>query len=114
MTADNVQSAIDELSVIVKGIPKTYAELGVLKTAGELIENAFYRITDFQTTHIIPLTATVNTGSIEELVIKAISVNSFSPEAFSPSNPNDIIMYDFDDNEMLAAGDGRWDTGVAE
>ena len=80
----------------------TYDELYTLYTGLSLVPGKFYLITDFQTCYDQPnynstggsiTTGNFKSGSTEPLVVLAISNGSLSPQAFSPSNPNDLIKY---------------------
>jgi len=71
-----------------------HSELLSLMGSAGLVPGSLYRITDYQTIHTIQNTATVNTGPIEELVVKAVSSSDISLEAFSSSYPTDRIYYD--------------------
>ena len=81
----------------------TYDELYTLYTGLSLVPGKFYLITDFQTCYDQPnynstggliTTGNFKSGSTEPLVVLAISNGSLSPQAFSPSNPSDLIKYD--------------------
>jgi len=81
----------------------TYDELYTLYTGLSLVPGKFYLITDFQTCYDQPnynntggaiTTGNFKSGNTEPLVVFAISNGSLSPQAFSPSNPNDLIKYD--------------------
>jgi hypothetical protein len=86
----------------------THAEIRALKTGNQLKVNTAYLITDFQTIYdrpdyedvggnIVPkMTIATVTAAVEPLLLFATSPNTFSPYAFSPSNPQDIIQYDID------------------
>jgi hypothetical protein len=80
-------------------IPVTHAQLVTLISASELIEGAFYQITDFETIWLQPITnivyaATDTGGAIEPLVVLATSTNTLSREAWSTVFPTDKIEYD--------------------
>ncbi len=65
----------------------------------------FYQITDFQS--VIPLGNTYwesITGTVENLVVQATSTTELSPHARSIENPNDLIEYDFDENQIASNG----------
>jgi hypothetical protein len=102
------------------GMVGTYAQIKALVTAGTLKPGAYYRITNFQTIHIIPYTTTapstkalavngvvynnpalwdpaLTVDGVEELAILAVNTTSFSPIAYSPTYPTDIIHFDFND-----------------
>jgi hypothetical protein len=81
----------------------TYDELYSLYTGLSLIPGHFYLISDFQTCYDQPnydstgspiTTGNFKSGNTEPLVVLAISNNNLSPQAFSPSYPNDSIKYD--------------------
>lgn len=76
-------------------IPHTWAELNTLLGNNQLVPGQEYLLTDYQTIHRVPTVATVNTGSVEPLIIQALTTASFSRVAKSQLNPNDSILYDF-------------------
>lgn len=80
-----------------------FADLVVKINAGTLEAGASYRITDYQTKHIVPNDTITNiaaavamgaTVAVEPLVVTTDSATTLRPQAFSPTNPNDIIWYD--------------------
>jgi len=73
-------------------ISKTYAELSAMATAGTLVKGQKYRITDFRTYHLIPNTASYNTGPTEVLVVTAMTTSTLSKIAQSESYPQDIFI----------------------
>ncbi len=78
----------------------TYAQALALQTAGTIVPGALYRMTDFQTIHIIPNTAVKNTTNtvipIEVLILTGQSTTTFEKHVQSESFPNDIIEYTTD------------------
>jgi hypothetical protein len=44
------------------------------------------------------------TGDVEQLVVQATSTTELSPHARSIENPNDLIEYDFDENQIVSNG----------
>lgn len=76
----------------------TYAEILALQQAGELVTGATYKITDYQTIHVIPETNDLNTGPVEPLLVKALSPTEIAKRAQSTVRPDDIIEYDFTNN----------------
>jgi hypothetical protein len=76
--------------------PISYSSLKTLALASGLIPGRKYLINDYATIYNIPGTSpqVEATGSVEPLVVTAISIDELSPIAFSPSNPDDIIHYD--------------------
>jgi hypothetical protein len=81
----------------------TYDELYSLYTGLGLTTGQFYLITDFQTCYDQPnfdsgggeiTTGNFKSGSTEPLLVLATSNSTLSPQAFSPSYPNDSIKYD--------------------
>ncbi|HMM12471.1 MAG TPA: hypothetical protein PKE03_10295 [Bacteroidales bacterium] len=71
----------------------TYDQLSSLIAGSGLVPGQKYLITDYQTVHVIPDTADVNTGAVEPLLVTALSSNELEPIAFSPLYPDDIIYY---------------------
>jgi len=74
-----------------------YSSLSALKSGNLLVPGTFY-IFDFETIHRITGTSTINTGATETLTVLAATTNTFFPGATSQQNPNDKIVYNFDDN----------------
>ena len=73
--------------------PVTYAELATLISGSDLVAGRKYLITDFTTTHTIPGTVDLNTGSLEPIIVTAVDSNSLASLAFSTTFPNDILYY---------------------
>ena len=87
----------------------TYTQLNIEKTNTTLIPGQLYKF-PFQTIHQIPTTSTLNVGTSEALIIRAISESEFGIEVYSLNYPNDIIHYDFDDilvEDGLTARSGK-------
>ena len=82
----------------------TYAQLAVLISGSDLIPGHKYLITDYQTVHTIPTTATTNTGPTEPLIVTAVSSNELSPIAYSTLHPDDIIYYNPTNNLTAVPG----------
>jgi hypothetical protein len=92
----------------------TYSELMGHIGNSTLVEGAMYKITNFQTKHIIPNSAHLNvqgtvyedkltapnnlSEGVEELVVIALSSNKVSQEAFSIQFPQDTIRIDLTSN----------------
>jgi len=75
----------------VSGVTEvTYAQLMSLIGANQLSTGSKYLITDYQTVHTIPNTTDTNTGTVEPLLVTAISTNELAPEAYSALFPDDI------------------------
>lgn len=87
----DLQAALN--AKVSNAISVTYADLTALIASNGLKVNQHYIITDFQTIHTIPNTSVLNTGSIEPLIVMAISTNTLSTEAHSTLYPNDTIWY---------------------
>jgi len=83
-------------------IAVTYAALKSLVDTSALIQGKSYYISDYCTKHNIysgnTVTTTINTGTIEPLLVQAISATAIGTSAFSPAFPKDIINYDFTQN----------------
>jgi len=71
----------------------TYANLVLKKSQNVLEPGKFYKITDYQTIHVIPQTEDLNTGTTEPLIVQAIANNKIAPQAYSTLYPQDIIIY---------------------
>ncbi|MEO1052887.1 MAG: hypothetical protein AAFX87_19790 [Bacteroidota bacterium] len=81
----------------------TYEELRILKSANNMVPGTMYKISDHATKHQIPGTSEINTGLVEPLIVKAISENILDSKAYSPAFPDDIVLYDFD-NDLCEDG----------
>lgn len=83
----------------------TYDALVLLQSSSLLVPLQKYRITDFQTKHIIldgnTVTSDFNIGILEPLIIQATSINTFNKQVYSELHPFDIIYYD------ITGGDTR-------
>jgi hypothetical protein len=85
----------------------THAQLVALVGLANLSVGAKYRITDFQTVHIIPNTVVVNTGIVEPLIVEAISVATISVNAQSTLFPQDELLYQLFDSSTAGGTFGR-------
>lgn len=76
---------------------KTYEELKVMIANNELIKGQKYRLSDYMTTYIQPVTeVNKSSGIIEVLILTALSSNLFSEVCQSELYPQDIVYYLFD------------------
>ena len=82
----------------------TYAQLAAAISGSTLVPGAKYLITDYQTVHTIPNTEDTNTGTVEPLMVTAISVNELAPEAYSALFPDDIIYYSPTNDQVVVPG----------
>lgn len=82
----------------------TYANLASAISGSMLIAGTTYRITDYQTVHTIPQTASTYTGSTEVLQVTAIDSNSLHPVAKSETYTNDIIYYNPTNETSIVPG----------
>lgn len=87
----------------------TYADLVIAIGANTLVVNAMYRISDFATVHEMYDNDTVISGAThtcatEPLIVRAIASNALSPIAFSQTHPEDIIFYDYNNNQTAVPG----------
>jgi len=82
----------------------TYSELVDKITGDTLSVGGYYLITDFQTCYDQPdfnydgspiTSGNYKQGSIEPILVLAISSNTISDVAYQPSYPNDKIRYDW-------------------
>jgi len=110
LTAENVQTALDEIVTLIPGdinlyVNILYSDLAALKSTNLLVIGQKYRITDHQTKHLIPNTTAIWLGTVEPLILTATSLNTFDTVVQSELFPNDIIHYNFDDN---SCEDGIW------
>lgn len=80
---------------VSKLIELTVADLNALITSGSLIPGAIYKLSDFQTKHLIPnTTSDFNVAEIEILYVWAITNTKVSTRVFSEAFPQDIIYLD--------------------
>jgi len=90
----------------------TYAQLVADSLGAALQCGQAYRITDFRTVHIIlgvngsSSVSPIHLGRIEPIVVTATSAATVGAAAWSPSNPDDIIIYQMVDNTSANPGDG--------
>lgn len=87
----------------------TYSQIKDLKNNNQLLAGKYYEL-EYQTIHTIPNTTINHTGSTENLLLLALSNNSFDKKVYSKQYPDDIILYDFDDNlteDGLVSRNGR-------
>ena len=92
-----------EFSAITSYTEVTYNELYSAYTGGTLTPGKFYLISDFQTCYDQPdfnqngneiIGNNYKTGTTEQIVVLATSVNSLSPKVYSLEYPLDDISYD--------------------
>ena len=78
-----------------------YEDLKALRDDGELIAGQKYLLTDYRTVYRQDREGTYvdKISAVEPLILTAVSTNEFSSIAYSPSYPQDIIWYNFD-NEL--------------
>jgi hypothetical protein len=95
-------------------IPVTYSELRTHMTNSTLVVGGLYKITNFQTKHIINNSTHLNVNGtvyvdkatapnnlsegVEELIVFAVSTNAISMDAYSVQFPQDKISYDVSSN----------------
>ncbi len=71
-----------------------YTTLKGLYDAGDLPNGSAVRITDYKTYYTQPVTEVEKVGDTEQLIVYCQSTTKLAPLAYSPSYPNDIIVYD--------------------
>jgi len=77
----------------------TYTALKILVDAENLVSGQIYKITDYETTYLQPVTnIQTSSGVIEQLLVTAISAMSFNPMCSSLLYTQDIVYYDINDN----------------
>jgi hypothetical protein len=87
----------------INQIECTYEKLRELASNGELQPGMQYRLTDYKTRYIQPVTGIEKeAASVEVLLLTAISTNSFSKIVSSEAYANDYIEYDFWDTKLRA------------
>jgi hypothetical protein len=91
----------------------TYSELITLINSNGLIIGQHYKITDYKTIYMQPVTGLIMEGNEEPIIVEAISENTISPLAYSESYPNHIIYYDINKNVVLSSEEleGEWNKG---
>ena len=94
----NSDGHVGYVSLPVNLLTYTYDELNTLKNYSLLIPGQKYEISDFVTTYNQPVTNTIKSGSVENLIIEAVSSNEFYTSATSLQFSKDIIYYNFNDN----------------
>jgi len=101
-----VRKNTKELCLLSKPTEVTYSELIELISTSSLEEGNLYKITNYQTVHIIPNTSTLNIDSktipVEPLIVMAITSNELAAEALSTLHPQDIVYYDVDSSRWGA------------
>lgn len=101
---------IDAFSEISGGgndiINITYVELVNLINNNNLTPLQCYKITDYQTVHYMfdgyNRINDINSGTIEPLIVRAISNNKLHFFAYSELYPKDTIYYDWDQNNWIS------------
>jgi hypothetical protein len=114
-SGDNtVQAALATLDALAAGgITVTdilYADLVTAIGGDDLVPLAWYRITDFNTTHFI-VGSDVNaqyitgdgiiTGANEPLLVQAMTTSELGSQAISESYPKDILRYDWNPDNWM-------------
>src|SRR6187402_3378680 len=99
---------IREVNAIVE---ISFTDLRLLILSGELSRGTTYQV-DFQTKHVIPNTspAVINTGTVEKLLLYAVSNTELLEEAISIDFPQDMILFDIDNvlcEDGVTARDGK-------
>lgn len=59
-----------------------------------LVPGMYYRITDFQTAHVINGVDEVHRGPLMPIIVEAQTTNTLMPEGTIDNNHTDIISYD--------------------
>lgn len=87
----------------------TYEELMSLRSNGSLIKGSYYLVTDFQTVTYIQFSNSLGSeeiyeGTIEPMIVQAVSNSELATEIWSTVHPTDIITWkpDFEDREWDA------------
>lgn len=70
----------------------TFEDLLALIDSSTLVPGSYYKF-DYKTIHVIPYTTDVHTGTVEPLIVLAISTDKLDYKAHSPLYPDDIIHY---------------------
>lgn len=85
----------------------TYAQLQARVAGNLLVKGQRYIISDFRTKHGIPYSTATNTGTIEPLMLTAMSANTFNSQVQSTVFPQDVIFYEFVDSTTAGGDRGR-------
>lgn len=101
-----IEYFVKEDSLPDNGILDTvlYADLYARKQAGTLVAGQKYLISDYQSFYTIPWTTELGSGSLEPLIVTAISINQLSSIAQSSLFPKDVIHYDIENNQGMVPG----------
>jgi hypothetical protein len=97
----DINGNMDEIDKQISNLSqqtKTYAELQMLVSQNKLIPGCKYILSNYQTKYRQPDTNVIKTGSVERLVLTAISTNQFEVVCSSLDYPHDIIHYRLDLN----------------
>lgn len=95
----------------IKGI--SYSEISSLIFTNRLVPGALYEISDFRTCYDQPdynfdggaiIGDNYRTSEIHPIIVRAISSDEISPEAYQSDYPNDRIRYDISWNETEVTG----------
>ena len=92
---------------LASAISVTYAQLSALVAVSSLVPNQWYLITDYQTVYTIPNSSSTFTGPTESLLVQAVTASALSPDAYSPSYPQDRITYELVDTAGWGGTFGR-------
>jgi len=85
----------------------TYSAILVMSQNATLLPGMKYTITDFRTYHLIPNTSSYQTGTVEPIIVTAVSTTALSPMAYSTVYPQDIIYYELVDSGSTEGDMGR-------
>ena len=93
------KSLLDKMAGIGGFEKRTYAELYEMRRNDQLVEGRRYLLTDYATKYIQPTTNALKEMAVEPLILTASSKGNFETIAFSPKYSNDIIWYEFYNNQ---------------
>lgn len=91
---DSVNSVYIQCSEAGEQISVTFEQLQIAMSASTLVAGAFYKITNYRTTHLIQNTDTVNIGIVEPIIVLAVKNNQVSKQAWSSLYLQDSLVYD--------------------
>ena len=90
----------------------TWSTLNTMATVSyTLVPGMKYRITDFRTYHLIYNTASYQTGTVEALVVTALTNSLLDKVAVSESYPSDIIYYELNGTHLFGGSSVQSDRG---
>lgn len=98
LTYDQLTLKADIAGTIKNVVSKTHAQMVAMKTGGTFAPGQWYEISDFQLKWRVPGDPTqIDSGSVEPLLVFAISNSELFKIAYSKAYPEDEIIYELED-----------------